>query len=126
LLDSLSAVVTDKKKQPAAASDTPNSPDALTIYDYKRRASRYLHKLYRPYFLAVNALAHIEKALGMHPCQLVRSVFPADECEFLVDDAVKQITSEYFDAVFGEMLPKATWLPSLNAFAKLVETRKTF
>jgi len=97
------------------------SNKTFTLAYYKREAREYLHTLYHPYFLAVNMLALWEKTLGLPPCEIVKSVFPCDKYQGLVEDAVNNALYNYYAKVFDKDLPKAHCLPSLKAFAKLTK-----
>jgi len=120
----VSAGVPQRKKSKPSKSSTNNAitqrrnnaTPILPLRVYLRAVKEYLDTLYYPYFLLGNAVAVVERTLGLPPCHIMEQIFPRDEFQSVVRDAVEGAFGKYIAKVLSKDLPRAEWLPSLTAF----------
>jgi len=81
----------------------------------------HLGAIYYPYFAVANFLALLEKAFDLPPCKLVKAVFPIDKYQYFVRDALNDTFWQTLEQALLKDMPRANWLPSLAAVAKMLE-----
>ena len=72
----------------------------------------------------MNVFALVEKTLRLPPCHIVKNIFPPDDFQLAVQDALENATYASIEYACDKILPKANWLPSLEDFTKLLKRFK--